>query len=175
MKHTEVQWLMARLGSDMGLNVWVATNDRGREWKGHALADIPRMLDSLPVQFDRYTSRVIELIDVLWLQGNSIVGAFEIESTTSIYSGLLRMADLISMQPNISIPLYIIAPDERREKVIREINRPTFSGLNPPLVEICQFIPFSALQDRMAQVGDLVRFLKPDFVQELAESAELED
>jgi hypothetical protein len=59
---------------------------------------------------------------VLWLKGNSIVAAFEVESTTSVYSGLLRMADLITMQPNINIPLYIVAPDERRNKVIQEVN-----------------------------------------------------
>jgi len=27
-------------------------------------------------------------------------------STTSIYSGLLRMSDLLSMQPNLNTPLY---------------------------------------------------------------------
>ena len=48
----------------------------------------------------------IELIDVLWLQGNAIVAAFEVESTTSIYSGLLRMSDLVAMQPNLNIPLW---------------------------------------------------------------------
>ena len=41
-----------------------------------------------------------------WLKGNAVVAAFEIESTTSIYSGLLRMSDLIAMQPNLNIPLY---------------------------------------------------------------------
>jgi hypothetical protein len=53
---------------------------------------------------------------VLWLQGNAIQAAFEIESTTSIFSGLLRMADLIAMHPNLKIPLYIVAPAERRSK-----------------------------------------------------------
>jgi len=57
---------------------------------------------------------------VLWLDGDAIVAAFEIESTTSIYSGLLRMADLLSMQPNLNIPLYLVAPDERRQKVFTE-------------------------------------------------------
>ena len=44
------------------------------------------------------TNQTIELIDVLWLDGNAIVAAFEIESTTSIYSGLLRMSDLLARQ-----------------------------------------------------------------------------
>jgi hypothetical protein len=47
------------------------------------------------MQFDDVTRRTVEMIDVLWLKGSAIVAAFEIESTTSIYSGLLRMSDLI--------------------------------------------------------------------------------
>ena len=61
------------------------------------------------------------------------MAAFEVESTTSIYSGLLRMPDLVSMQPNLKIPLYLVAPDDRREKVFNEVNRPTFTRLKPPL------------------------------------------
>jgi hypothetical protein len=105
--------------------------------------------EDLPVQFDEATTKTIEYIDVLWLKGNAIIAAFEVESTTSIYSGLLRMSDLIAMQPNLNIPLYLVAPDERREKVFIEVNRPTFSRLTPPLSEMCQFISFSTLRERL--------------------------
>jgi predicted RNA-binding protein len=120
--HTEIQWLLLKLGSDMGFHVWVARNDRGKEYRGKKFSDMNKLKKSLPLQFDEATNRTIELIDVLWLQGNAIVAAFEIESTTSIYSGLLRMSDLIAMQPNLNIPLYLVAPDERREKVMTEVN-----------------------------------------------------
>jgi hypothetical protein len=123
--HTEIQWLLLKLGNDMGLDIWVARNDRNKSNHGRSLSSFPRLKTTLPHQFDEATSRTIELIDVLWLKGNSIQAAFEIESTTLIYSGLLRMSDLITMQPNLNIPLYIVAPVERREKVISEINRPT--------------------------------------------------
>src|SRR5690242_21750466 len=33
----------------------------------------------------------------------SIVRAFEVEHTTSVYSGILRMADLLALQPNMDI------------------------------------------------------------------------
>jgi predicted RNA-binding protein len=173
--HTETQWRLLKLGSDMGLDVWVARNDRGREWKGHRFADIPRLRAELPRQFDEATNRTIELIDVLWLTGNAIVAAFEIESTTSIYSGLLRMSDLVAMQPNLNIPLYLVAPDERRQKVFAEVNRPTFSRLSPPLVDVCRYIAFSTLQDYLGQIGAVVRYLKPEFLDELAESCALEE
>ena len=115
------------------------------------------------------TNRTVELIDVLWLRGNAIIAAFEIESTTSIYSGLLRMSDLITMQPNLNIPLYLVAPDERRDKVITEVNRPTFSRRNPPMNSICSFIPFSTLRRNLEMMGDNTRYLRPDFIEGLSE------
>jgi hypothetical protein len=134
-----------------------------------------RLRSELPHQFDQATNTIIEMIDVLWLQGNAIVAAFEIESTTSIYSGLLRMADLLALQPNLNIPLFLVAPEERRNKAISEINRPTFSSLAPPLVDVCRYISFEGLDKQLQQVGALVRYLKADFLQELSESCEVED
>jgi hypothetical protein len=173
--HTETQWLLLKLGNDMGLDVWVARNDRNREVNGHRFTELPRLKRDLPRQFDEVTNRTIELIDVLWLRGNAIAAAFEIECTTSIYSGLLRMSDLITMQPNLNIPLYLVAPDERREKVRTEVNRPTFSRLSPPMREICWFIPISTLQEGVARIAPFVRHVKPDLLKDWAESCELEE
>ena len=173
--HTEIQWHLLKLGSDMGFDVWVARNDKGKDFKGKRFAELSKLKNELPLQFDDATNKTIELIDVLWLQGNAIVAAFEVESTTAIYSGLLRMSDLVAMQPNLSIPLYLVAPDDRREKVMTEVNRPTFSKLSPPLSEICRFISFNALKDQIKQVSSILRFLKPEFLEELSESCELEE
>ncbi len=173
--HTEIQYLLLKLGSDMGFDVWAARNDRGREFKGKKIANIPRIKTELPNQFDEVTNRTIEMIDVLWLQKNNYVAAFEIESTTSIYSGLLRMSDLIAMQPNVNIPLYIVAPDERREKVIGEINRATFSKLSPRLSEICRYIAFTELREQIKKIGDFVQIIKPEFLEIISESCDLEE
>jgi hypothetical protein len=176
--HEEIQWLLLYLGETMELDLWVANNDRGKTFSGKPFSEFSRLRTSLPVQFDQATNRTIELIDVLWLSGNSIVAAFEIEHSTAVYSGLLRMADLITMQPNIDIPLFIVAPDERRDKVTREINRPVFSkALKKPLPEICQFIPYSSLQEKfeLAEKGGFLPHLKPDYLDEIAESVEIGD
>src|ERR1700745_2624632 len=93
-RHTEIQYQLLTLGSELGLDVWVARNDRSKKVNGVTLGSLSRMLDRLPTQFNEATNRTIELIDVLWLSGNSIVAAFEVECTTSVYSGLLRMSDL---------------------------------------------------------------------------------
>lgn len=172
--HTEIQWLLLKLGCDLNLDVWVAKNDQAREYKGNKFADLPRLRHDLPLAFDGVTKKTVELIDVLWLRANGIVAAFEVESTTSIYSGLLRMADLIALQPNLNIPLYIVAPDAKRKKVIEEVNRPTFRRLDPPMAEVTRFIPFNSLRAQIERAGPLVKHLKPDFIEEMAESTELD-
>jgi hypothetical protein len=169
-EHTEVQWLLAKLGNDLGLGVWVAKNDLGKTYKGQSFKNLPNLKTTLPIKFDLPTQKTIELIDLIWLKGNSIIAAFEIESTTQIFSGLLRMADLIAMHSHLNIPLYIVAPSERRTKVITEVNRPIFSRLEPPMSEMCALITFETLREKVAQVSGFVKVLKPEVIEEMAES-----
>jgi len=162
---------LLQLGIDMGLDIWVAKNDRTKTWNGQVLGTLPRMVSELPTQFNEATNRTIELIDVLWLKGNSIEAAFEVECTTSVYSGLLRMSDLLSLQPNLDINLYLVVPDERRNKVQQEILRPTFELREKPLSKVCGFLAFSTHLEKVEGIHKLgiAKFLKPDFLEKTAE------
>src|SRR5262245_47005500 len=138
----------------MGPRAWLPQADRGgvmAEWKG----DHNMLLDRLPLNYDDVTLKTVERIDVLWLKGRSIQRAFEVEHSTSIYSGLLRMADLLALQPNMDIRLHIVAPDERRDKVFREMLRPVFSLLDRgPLARSCTFISYESV-DAIRGIGHL--------------------
>jgi len=116
----QIQALLAEIGFKMGHKIWVPRNDKSRIEQ--ALGDNPRVrfLESLPLNYDETTIKTIEQIDVLWLKGRAIVKAFEVEHTTSIYSGILRMADLLALQPNMDIQLHIVAPEARKDKVFTE-------------------------------------------------------
>jgi hypothetical protein len=160
ISHEEIQWLLLKLGSDMGLDVYVAKNDRNKEFNGNKFADIRRIKEDIPVKFGEAVDKTIEHIDVIWLQDNGILAAFEVEHTTSIYSGLLRMADLKSMQPNTYIRLFIVAPDERRGKVLEEVNRPTFSREPISLQKICKFISYSKLKEKIQHYGNDIKYVK---------------
>ena len=173
--HDEIQWHLLKLGAELGLDVWVARNDRNKQFDGVLFKNMDRIRDRLPLHFDEATNRTIELIDVLWLHGDTIVAAFEVEHSTSIYSGLLRMSDLITLQPNIKIDLYIAAPEERAVKVIEEINRPTFARLRPSLPKICRFIPYSKLKAEMQAMGDKLKYMRPEFINEIAESCQVDE
>ncbi|MSO77480.1 MAG: hypothetical protein EXQ87_11340 [Alphaproteobacteria bacterium] len=141
-----MQAAIARIGVEMGFRVWIPRNDRQRVLDTLPQALHVGFLDLLPLNYDDTTLRTIEQIDVIWLRQRSMVRAFEIEHSTAVYSGLLRMADLLALQPNMNIRLHIIAPDERREKVLREIRRPVFSLLDRgPLYESCSYLSYTAV------------------------------
>jgi len=146
-----VQALIGQIGARMGLSIWIPRADRGavlKEWKDGG----ENVLERLPLNYDDTTLRTIEHIDVLWLRGRSIVRAFEVEHTTSVYSGILRMADLLALQPNMDIKLHIVAPAAKREKVFQEIRRPVFSLLEKgPLAESCTYLSYDSLRELAAQ------------------------
>jgi hypothetical protein len=110
------------------------------------------MVTTLPLNYDLATLRTIENIDVIWLDRRAIAHAFEVEHTTAAYSGLLRMADLLAMQPRMNISLHIVAPTDRRDRVRREIVRPVFSILEGgAMYERCSFLAYEAIDEILQQ------------------------
>jgi len=156
-----IQAELARIGEQMGMKIWIPRSDRQRvlSYLGRKL---PSLVDSLPLNYDSTTLTTIENIDVLWLKGRAIVRAFEVEHKTSIYSGILRMADLMALQPNLDIKAHIVGPEERKEKVFQEIARPVFSLLDgKPLSERCTFISYDSVlelakEKKLQYMSDMV-------------------
>jgi len=150
-RHTHVQWLLASLGRRLGCRVWVAANDHAREWQGERLGALS--IERLPpLGLDPEAERLVALIDVVWLRGaNEVAAAFEVERTTSVHSGLLRMADLAALSPNLSFPLYVVTPRARLERVRRELSRPTFQRMD--LHRRCGFFAEEELIDAAAGIA----------------------
>ena len=165
LDHTHVQWLLAKVGKQLGCQVWIAANDHRRQWGGEQLGSLSvPALPSLGLSPD--SQRIVSMIDVVWLTGvNQVAAAFEVEHTTSVYSGLLRMADLAALSPNLSFPLYVVAPASRLPRVRRELVRPTFRAL--ALDRRCRFFSSEAL---LKALPSLARWaMGPDAIEKLAE------
>jgi hypothetical protein len=142
----QIQALLAKIGIALGFKIWIPRTDRSRVSELLQERERGALLESLPLNNDMTTLNTIEQIDILWLRGRWIARAFEVEHTTAVYSGLLRMADLLALQPNMDIRLHIVAADERREKVFREMQRPVFSLLERgPLSKSCTFISYESV------------------------------
>jgi type II restriction enzyme len=143
--HSEVQAWLRDLGRALGFRVWIAANDRGRRIDGTALGEgcleeVPAPLASSPA------AESIRLIDVLWIapDADHFVAAFEVEHTTSIYSGIVRMLDLALGLPEHAADRYfLVAPDEREAAVRAQLVRPAFSGVARLDV---RWLPYSELK-----------------------------
>ena len=126
--HTHIQWLLAKIGHQVGCDVWIATNDQSKSWKGERLGDLS--LKVLPPLVDNTSRRIINLIDVLWLRGDDVLAAYEIEHTTSIASGLLRLYDLDALCPTRTMHLCVVIPNPSLKRFQAVLARPAFQRLN---------------------------------------------
>ena len=153
-----IQAKIAEIGEKLGFKIWLPMNDRTRVLKVWKPIDETTLLEELPSSFEGAARKTIMNIDVLWINRLTIVRAFEVEDTTSIYSGILRMADLLALLPNINIKIHIVAPDIRKMEVFTQINRPVFSLMEPkPLSQICTFIPYDEIEElaQNKKIGDM--------------------
>jgi hypothetical protein len=140
LTHSHVQTLLGAIGSAKGYDIWVPASDRGKlDW---SLAKPFSCRDALPYGFAPIES-ILSEIDVLWLhRGSSEVKAlFEVEHSTSVYSGLLRFNDFHLVAPQLRPTFSVVADDVRRSLFVRQLNRPTFrtSGLN----DLCTFLDYA--------------------------------
>jgi type II restriction enzyme len=145
-EHTQIQYLLIKIGRALKYDVYVARNDRHRSYDGQAFA-LLTLPELPPVGWPSEVMDTVSLIDVIWLKPRTgeIVSAFEIEKSTSIYSGILRMEDLARSIPNCTCNFYLVAPERREREVMAQLARPAFRS---DLADISlAFIPFNDLCD----------------------------
>jgi len=145
-EHTQIQYLLIKIGRALNYEVYVARNDRHRSYDGQsfALLTIPQLP---PLGWSLDVTETVSLIDVIWLKSGTdeIVSAFEVEKSTSIYSGILRLEDLARSIPGCTCNFYLVAPDHREKEVMAQLARPAF---RTDLADISlAFIPFTDLCD----------------------------
>jgi type II restriction enzyme len=153
--HIQVQAWLRDLGMALGFDVWVAANDRGRAFGTGMLGDgcretLPDSIASAP------GADAVRLIDVLWLDRGSshVSAAFEVEHSTSIYSGIVRLLDLaLSNTSGAAQGLFLVAPDDRENEVRNQLARPAFQRIADLNV---RYLPYGELErnrEAMARFG----------------------
>lgn len=144
--HSQMQMAIYEIGCSLSLKTFIAQNDIGIRYKGKMLSEhenIVTKLNEVPTigAFDG-AADAGKLIDAIWLGNKSIPAVFEVEQSTGVTSGLTRMSNFKKTLPEYRGMRYIIvAPDEYREKVTREINKPEFAHLH------AFYFPYSAVSE----------------------------
>jgi len=158
--HLEMQLKLTIMGRGLGYDVWVATNDRGRSCNGMSLRSLT-VTELPPLDLPPEVMRTISLIDVIWIDRESreIACAFEIEKSTSIYSGMLRLQDLASSLGVRRYDFFLVAPDNREKEIVAQLQRPSFSNLGSISFRYLLFSDITCNCEAMARFGDDYRIL----------------
>ena len=153
--HTEVQGWLRDLGLALGYGVWVAANDRGRAYGPGRLGD--GCLEELPAALAAAPgAEAVRLIDVIWFEADGIAAAaaFEVEHSTSIYSGIVRMLDLaLGGDGGFNGRLLLVAPDGRERDVRQQLARPAFSRVAELGIRYLPYGELKAHRDTIARFG----------------------
>jgi len=152
--HSKLQYHLLKIGKALNYDVIAASNDRSKTYNGTKFSFMG--VEKFPdIDVPSENLATIKLIDIVWFEkgSNRIVCAFEVEKSTSIYSGILRLTDLSFSLPSHQSELYIIIPDNREKEVILQLNRPSIQNnelkilyiLSSDLIKHC---------DALCQLGD---------------------
>ena len=146
-----IQALLARIGERMNFKIWIPMDVRSQVlqiWKPTG----ETLLDTLPLNLDYLTLRTIETIDLLWVRDRSIARAFEVEDSSSYHKGVMRMADLATLQSGLVQNTYIVGPEKLQSAVWGQVARPVFAlSQNNSLANSCGFLSFEAVDELYTQ------------------------
>lgn len=121
-QHSEMITTLALIGRKQGYDIWIGKREqqeRDNTLEGKKLAEY-MTLKFLKV--DNATNHeVIENIDLLWIQDKKILAVFEIESTTSMMSALMRGSNV-----DASVDKFMVIPEERETQLKNKMTSPLF-------------------------------------------------
>ena len=134
-RHTQIQIALYLIGLQLGYRTWIAQNDKGIIYKEKPLLEQPGIISALSAENIISAFNGAELsarfIDCIWFENHRFMPAvMEVEHTTGVTSGLTRMKGLQDTMPSFNTRYVIVAPDNDREKVVEEANRPQFVSLD---------------------------------------------
>lgn len=154
--HTEIQGWLRDLGRALGFRTFVAANDRNRAYGGGRLGDdcLPDLPDSVAACDG---ADAVRLIDVLWFDAREdrVVAAYEVEHTTSIYSGIVRLLDLaLGSTGPATKGLFLVAPDSREDEVRAQLRRPAFRRVADLRLRFLAYGELERHREAMARFGE---------------------
>ena len=116
--HADLQGMLIEVGNRRGLQTYCP--NKSPRFKSKRLGDLATLAD-LP-KFPGLNKSIIRQIDVVWVDKSFPVHAFEVELTTGIWSGLVRLAEL----RRLNTVLHIVTDSDEegfRRKVAGDIFR----------------------------------------------------
>jgi hypothetical protein len=145
-RHAQIQIALFFIGKQLKFRTWIAQNDKGILYQNKRIGEYDGVITSLKDEklitaYDEAIKAAL-LIDCIWFKNGRLMPAvMEIEHSTGVTSGLSRMKNFKDKFPPFPTRYVIVAPDEARDKVIREANKEQFRDLNT------RYFTYSAVEE----------------------------
>jgi len=121
-EHSEMIAILALIGKKQGHDIWIGRREQGERDNTLEVKKLPEYMTLKRLKVDNAANQeVIENIDLLWIRGNKIHAIFEVESTTSMMSAIMRGS-------NVEAPVdkFMILPEERETQFNNKMTSPLF-------------------------------------------------
>jgi len=125
-QHSEILGILAIIGKEKGYDIWIGKReqherDSGLVAKGKTLKEY-MTVKQLEVA-NAKNQRVIENIDLIWIKGKEIKAIFEVESTTTMTSALMRGSNVDEI-----VNKFMVLPEEREGQFRNKLTSPLFKN-----------------------------------------------
>lgn len=123
---------------------------------------------------DEAVAACLRQCDAVWMNGQEPVAAFAVETGDGLNQGPRNFGDLLALFPKWKGALYLVSMSENQAELIAEMHRPLYRLLKKSLPEIVRLLPWPRLQAEVLELGDKVRYLKPEFLEGISELTPLQ-
>jgi len=121
-EHSEMIAILALIGKKQGYDIWVGRREQRERDNTLEVRKLSEYMTLNQLKIDNATNQeVVENIDLLWIKSNKINAVFEVESTTSMMSAIMRGSNV-----DASVDKFMILPEEREAQFNNKMTSPLF-------------------------------------------------
>jgi len=153
--HERVIGVVSSFGKEFNFNNWIGEQEIRRTPELKKYKDIEKL--KIPGLDDVVIGR-LKNIDVIWLQRKTIpVALIEVEHTTDVRQGLVRMANVFEELPHLDVKAFVILPDKRQDRLNKVLKEPSIRAL------LKKKIIYYATYSMIAELLDETEYRQLDF------------
>ena len=126
LTHYDLQAKLVLIGSYLGFRTYVAEPDKGRQTIFGTLGELCTESKIPEGSIPAISVDTVKYVDVIWFDEEGYpTHGFEVEHTTDITKGLLRLYQIHKLR----IKMFIISEDKNKPKFEREVSKSPFSKI----------------------------------------------
>ena len=122
--HTDSEAALLELGKLLGFDTYITAEDSSKEWHGQKLREIATLREMPAFTYQRLLDTV-KHIDAIWFRDEFPAFCFEVEHSTDVTKGLLRLYQISKLDAGF----LIIGPPEVKTKFQTEVSKDPFYSI----------------------------------------------